>query len=209
MHSRTANILCIILSILLFITELVAAGMMWVGHSPLGVVVHGLLGVAMLLIGLHAARQVNAMRMLSNHHLTLTNLYTLMFANLGLLEIISIHDCDHMRQAMGWGYHFTLALLLVNVIVYLPDLISLILVAQGKSSGIIATLVSGLLIGGAFLKLHLLGAWIPVWGPWNKSFFTLGVDQLSWWILAITAVAGVIVSLLAAYVLGRVQERGY
>nr|WP_137607919.1 hypothetical protein [Lactiplantibacillus daoliensis] len=103
---------------------------------------------------------------------------------------------------MGWNYHFTLALLLVNIIVYLPNLISLVLASQGQLNGVVATLISGPLIAIAFLKLHLLGAWLPVWGPWNRSFFALGVDAISWWILVITAVAGILVGMIATYILG-------
>nr|WP_137616536.1 hypothetical protein [Lactiplantibacillus nangangensis] len=106
---------------------------------------------------------------------------------------------------MGWGYHFTLALLLVNIVVYFPNLISLVLASHGKMSGVVATLISGPLIAGAFLKLHLLGAWLPVWGPWNRSFFALGVDLISWWILAITAIAGILVGLIATYILGQLS----
>jgi hypothetical protein len=53
-----------------------------------------------------------------------------------------------------------------------------------------------------FVKVHLLGsAGLPIWGIWNKSFFELGADAISWSILALTAGVG----MAAAYVLGRLS----
>lgn len=43
----------------------------------------------------------------------------------------------------------------------------------------------------------------PCWGPWNEPFTVLGVDTLSWAILWITAVVGIVVGLVGAYLLGR------
>ncbi|MFC6202633.1 hypothetical protein ACFP1L_12240 [Lactiplantibacillus nangangensis] len=205
MTSRLATVVSWLLIIALGVTEVVATWLMWLGKSPFGVVIHGLLGLTIVVLGwwaLHAARQN---RILSRHQPSLVQIYTLILTNLTMLEVIAIHDCDHMRQAMGWGYHFTLALLLVNIVVYFPNLISLVLASHGKMSGVVATLISGPLIAGAFLKLHLLGAWLPVWGPWNRSFFALGVDLISWWILAITAIAGILVGLIATYILGQLS----
>ncbi|BDZ29858.1 hypothetical protein RA086_01585 [Lactiplantibacillus sp. WILCCON 0030] len=205
MTSRIAKIISWLLIGALAITELVATGLMWRGHSPFGVVIHGLLGLAMIVIGWWALRCIHHQRIFSRRQPSLSQSYVLVITNLAMLEIIAIHDCDHMRQAMGWGYRFTLALLLVNIIVYLPNLISIVLASQGRLSGVLATLVSGPLIAVAFLKLHLLGAWLPVWGSWNQSFFALGVDLLSWWVLAITAIAGVLVGVVATYILGQLS----
>ncbi|MFC6165663.1 hypothetical protein ACFP3T_13420 [Lactiplantibacillus dongliensis] len=191
----------------LAIIEGVAIWLMWLGQSSLGMVIYGLLGVAIVIVGWRSLRTIHQQRPLSRRQPGLKQLYTLMITNLVMLAVIAVHDCDHMRQAMGWGYHFTLALLLVNIIVYLPNLISLVLVSRGQTKGVVATLISGPLIAVAFLKLHLLGAWLPVWGPWNRSFFALGVDAISWWILVITAVAGIIVGLVATYILGQLSKQ--
>lgn len=115
----------------------------------------------------------------------------LMAANLALLIIIAVHDFDHMRQAMAWGYTFTIPLLIVNFIVYVPGALAFVLASRRPVAGAVATTVAGPLIAIAFLKLHLLGAWVPVWGPWNEPFTVLGVDTLSWAILWITAVLDV------------------
>ena len=56
-----------------------------------------------------------------------------------------------------------------------------------------------------FAKVHLLGADIPVWGIWNKSFFVLGVDAISWSVLAFTVAVGIGVGVAGAYVVGRLS----
>lgn len=132
----------------------------------------------------------------------------LLFINLMMLIMIAIHDYDHMRQAMNWGYKFTLPLLLVNFIVYVPNWLSILLISKGHFLGVITTAISGPLIAVSFLKIHLLGSWIPVWGPWNDSFFVLGADKISWTILALTAVVGVLVGMCAIYLLGKELEKG-
>jgi hypothetical protein len=101
------------------------------------------------------------------------------------------------------GYTFTIPLLIVNFIVYVPGALAFVLASRRPVAGAVATTVAGPLIAIAFLKLHLLGAWVPVWGPWNEPFTVLGVDTLSWAILWITAVVGIVVGLVGAYLLGR------
>ncbi len=175
-------------------------------HQPLAATVHTLIGIAFLICGIYALKLADKT---DNNPLDLraSFVYPMIMANLIMLIVIGIHDMDHMRQAIGWGYVFTLQLLMVNLIVYVPNTVSFILIAKHKFAGIWASIISGLLIGGAFLKLHLLGATIKVWGPWNRSFFALHVDSLSWWILAFTAIFGVLLSLYSCYILGREVQR--
>lgn len=96
------------------------------------------------------------------------------------------------------GYTFTIPLLIVNFIVYVPGALAFVLASRRPVAGAVATTVAGPLIAIAFLKLHLLGAWVPVWGPWNEPFTVLGVDTLSWAILWITAVVGIVVTVHTA-----------
>lgn len=126
----------------------------------------------------------------------------LKIANIVMLIMILIHDGDHIRQAIGWGYHFTFALLAVNCIVYLPNLVAFLLSRQGRFSGAVVTCIGGINTGISFAKIHLLGASLKVWGPWNDSFFVLDSDKLSWWVLAITVVVGVGVGMAGMYVIG-------
>ncbi len=191
----------------LVVTECIAAVMMVMDKSYFGVFIHTLIGVAFIVVGLRATSRLHFQNDISKKVFSKNYVYTLLTTDLWMLLIISIHDVDHMRQAMAWDYKFTISLVLINIIVYLPNLIAMYLVGKDKFSGIVWTAVAGPLIAVAFLKLHLLGAWIPVWGPWNQSFFALGVDKLSWWILAITAIVGVGTGMVAIYCLGRVQDR--
>ncbi len=143
-----------------------------------------------------------------NRKLGKENIRILKIANIIMLLMILIHDADHIRQAISWGYRFTFALLAVNCIVYMPNLIAFLLVRQGRFSGAVVTCIGGILVAVSFLKIHLLGAGAAkVWGPWNESFFVLGADALSWWILAITAAVGVGVAMTGMYVVGKENER--
>jgi hypothetical protein len=125
--------------------------------------------------------------------------------NIAMLLTIVFHDADHCRQAMNWGYTIPLSLWLVNCIVYLPNGVALFLTHQRRRSAALVTCLAGLLIAVAFAKVHLLGADIPVWGIWNRSFFVLGVDAISWSILAFTVAVGIGVGVAGAYVMGRLS----
>lgn len=131
----------------------------------------------------------------------------LKIANIVMLATIVVHDLDHVRQAVQWGYTFTFALLAVNCVVYAPNLVAFLLARQGRFSGAVWTCIGGLNTGISFAKIHLLGAAIPVWGPWNQSFFVLGADTLSWWVLTFTVVIGVGVALAGMYVVGGESAR--
>lgn len=133
-------------------------------------------------------------------------------ANLAMIAMIVIHDADHVRQASNWCYTISAQLWLVNVSVYVPSLIALALLWRGRGAGI-ATMINGLLVAAAFSEVHLWRPTIPVWGIWNDNFFILGVDPLSWTILAMTALVGALVTAAGAYALGlqwasRRAERG-
>lgn len=137
-----------------------------------------------------------------NRKISEDNIRILKIANIVMLLIIVIHDSDHVRQAIGWGYRFTFALLAINCIVYVPNLVAFLLARQGRFSSAVVTCIGGINTGISFLKIHLLGASVKVWGPWNKSFFALGADALSWWILVITVAVGVGVAMAGMYVIG-------
>jgi hypothetical protein len=124
-------------------------------------------------------------------------------AHMVMLLTIVFHDADHCRQAMNWGYTIPLALWLVNGIVCLPNEVALLLTRHRRRSAALATRLAGLLIVVAFAQVHLLGADIPVWGIWNRSFFVLGVDAISWSILVWTVAVGIGVGMAGASVMGR------
>lgn len=126
----------------------------------------------------------------------------LKIANIVMLLMVLFHDADHVRQAIGWGYRFTFSLLAINCIVYAPNLAAFLLSRQGRFSGAVWTCIGGINTGISFAKIHLLGASVKVWGPWNDSFFVLGADAFSWWILAVTVAVGVGVAMAGMYVIG-------
>ncbi|MNP35948.1 hypothetical protein D3C76_1293030 [compost metagenome] len=126
----------------------------------------------------------------------------LKIANIVMLLMIVIHDIDHIRQAIDWGYRFTFALLAVNCLVYLTNFIAFLLARQGRFSSAIVTCIGGINTAISFAKVHLLGPSIDVWGPWNATFFELGADAISWWILVITVAVGAGVAMAGMYVLG-------
>jgi hypothetical protein len=126
----------------------------------------------------------------------------LTITNIAMLLTILIHDGDHVRQAIGWGYSFPFSLLAVNCIVYMPNLVALLLSRHGRLSGAIVTCIGGINTACSFAKIHLLGTSNKVWGPWTKSFFELRVDAVSWWVLVVTILIGFLVAMAGMYVIG-------
>lgn len=186
-----------------------AAVMLRHGDMP-GTITHMLLAVIFVVIAVPCFRRLfRTVEKNSSEPSSLTPEagFRLVVANMVLLIIIAIHDFDHMRQAIEWGYHFTIPLLVVNFIVYVPGVLGMMLSSRLSAAGTAATTIAGPLIALAFLKVHLLGAWIPVWGPWNVPFADLGADRLSWGILWITAFVGIVVGLIGAYELGMSRAR--
>tara|TARA_R110002096_G_scaffold86792_2_gene199535 strand:- start:26754 stop:27197 length:444 start_codon:yes stop_codon:yes gene_type:complete len=126
-------------------------------------------------------------------------------ANLIMIAMVLVHDADHIRQAYCWDYTIPLLVWIVNISVYTPSFIALYLIKKNKNSASTATVVNGLLVAAAFSEVHLLGPTFPVWGIWNKNFFILGADAISWTILAVTVAVGVGVSLTGNFVRGRLS----
>jgi len=125
----------------------------------------------------------------------------LLWANIGMISMIMIHDADHVRQASNWCYTISAQLWLVNVSVYIPSLIALVLLRYGRGAAVV-TIVNGLLVGGAFSEVHLWRPSVPVWGIWNSNFFILGADWISWTVLSFTVLIGALVSAAGAYAMG-------
>jgi len=46
---------------------------------------------------------------------------------LAVIELISVvlHDCDHVRQAINWGYSIPVSLLVLNITVYIFPVVSI------------------------------------------------------------------------------------
>src|SRR5262249_44962455 len=82
--------------------------------------------------------------------------HALLLANLGLLGMIVVHDADHLRQARNWCYSIPRSLWLVNLTVYVPSGMALILaLARRTRLAAFATVAAGLFVTLGFLKVHL------------------------------------------------------
>lgn len=128
----------------------------------------------------------------------------LLLANTVMVAVILIHDADHFRQALCWSYDIPWSVKLVNLFVYAPSVIAFYLAVTGKRIAAIVTSANGLFIATAFANIHLRGASIlPYWGVWNKSFFLLNVDSISWAILWVTVATGVGLGMAGSFVAGR------
>lgn len=130
----------------------------------------------------------------------------LIIANIAMLLAITIHDADHIRQAAGWCYTITATLWIINVAVYLPSLGALLLSMHRHRFAARATSTSALLIAFLFAKVHLWKPTFNVWGIWNKTFFELGADWISWSILTLLVLVGVAVAMTGTWVMGRVSQ---
>jgi hypothetical protein len=119
-------------------------------------------------------------------------LKTSMTCALVILASILMHDADHLRQAFNWGYSIPLALLVLNLVVYLLPAVSIFLIKMGRISAPLVTGFTGVFTTAGFLIIHLCGSFSGLWGVWNYSYFELmkgvtyngafyqGVDVWSW-----------------------------
>lgn len=127
----------------------------------------------------------------------------LIVANIAMLAAITLHDADHIRQAANWCYTITATLWIINVAVYLPSLGALVLSLRRHRFAARATSISALLIAILFAKVHLWKPTFNAWGIWNKTFFELGADWISWSILTLLVLVGVAVAMTGGWVMGR------
>ncbi len=109
-----------------------------------------------------------------------------------ILISILLHDGDHIRQAVNWGYSIPLSLLVLNLTVYIFPAVSIFLIKLRRMSSTIVTAAGGVFTTAGFLIIHLRGAASGLWGVWNYSYFELikgvtwngvfyrGIDWISW-----------------------------
>lgn len=128
---------------------------------------------------------------------------------LAVTELISVvlHDCDHIRQAINWGYSIPVSLLVLNLTVYIFPAVSIFLTKNRRWSATIVTAVGGIFTSSSFNILHLFGSFSGLWGIWNDSYFELGVDWISWMFLAEVTLLCLPCTCIAMYLCGRVTER--
>lgn len=109
-----------------------------------------------------------------------------------ILSSVLMHDGDHIRQAINWGYSIPVSLLVLNLTVYVFPVISIFLIRLERMSATLVTAFAGIFTTAGFLILHLCGSASGLWGVWNYSYFDLikgvtyngvfyqGVDIISW-----------------------------
>ncbi len=119
-------------------------------------------------------------------------LKTTLVSSLVILISILLHDGDHIRQAINWGYSIPFSLLVLNLTVYIFPAVSIFLIKLKRMSSTLVTAIGGVFTTVGFLVIHLRGAASGLWGVWNYSYFELikgvvwngvfyqGVDWISW-----------------------------
>lgn len=117
---------------------------------------------------------------------------TTLISSLVILISILLHDGDHIRQAINWGYSIPFSLLVLNLTVYIFPAVSIFLIKLRRMSSTLVTAIGGVFTTIGFLVIHLSGAASGLWGVWNYSYFELikgvmwngvfyqGVDWISW-----------------------------
>lgn len=135
--------------------------------------------------------------------LTASDCRILVYADLGLAVMIGLHDLDHLRQARNWCYTIPLSVWIVNISVFLPGFVALLLAMRRHRYAPLVTVTAGLMTATSFAKVHLTKPLFPIWGIWNTSYIALGVDAIAWWVLALTVFVSVVVALIGAFVLGQ------
>lgn len=116
----------------------------------------------------------------------------LMGSALVILASVLMHDGDHIRQAINWGYSIPFSLLVLNLVVYILPVVSIFLIKMQRMSATLVTAFAGVFTTAGFLIIHLCGSASGLWGVWNYSYFDLiegvtyngvfyqGVDWISW-----------------------------
>ncbi len=119
-------------------------------------------------------------------------LKTTLVSSLVILISILLHDGDHIRQAINWGYSIPFSLLVLNLTVFIFPAVSIFLIKLKRMSSTLVTAIGGVFTTIGFLVIHLRGAASGLWGVWNYSYFELikgvmwngvfyqGVDWISW-----------------------------
>lgn len=112
-----------------------------------------------------------------------------------MVVAVLIHDGDHIRRALNWGYSIPISLWVLNLTVYVLPVVTLFLARSGRLSATLVGAVAGVFTTASFLIIHLCGSFSGNWGVWNFSYFDLvkgvtyngvfyqGIDWLSWVLL--------------------------
>ena len=70
-----------------------------------------------------------------------------------MIVAVLIHDGDHIRQALNWGYSIPLSLWVLNLTVYVLPVVTLFLARSGRPSATLVGAVAGVFTTASFLIL--------------------------------------------------------
>ena len=84
-----------------------------------------------------------------------------------------LHDGDHIRQALNWGYHIPLAIWALNLTVYIFPVVTIFLAKSKRMSSTLVGAIGGIFTSVSFVALHLFGSATGLWGVWNFYYFEL------------------------------------
>jgi hypothetical protein len=132
----------------------------------------------------------------------------LLVINLVMPLAVAIHDLDHLRQAAQVHYSPPLYLTLTVTAQYLLNVVALLLVLRRSRFAAWWTIVVGVVTGGLFTYVHLIGAG-SFWGYWATTYPDLNIDTLSWVLFVVPIVAGLAGILVAVQALRSAPETGH
>ena len=83
-----------------------------------------------------------------------------------MIVAVLIHDGDHIRQALNWGYSIPLSLWVLNLTVYVLPVVTLFLARSGRPSATLVGAVAGVFTTASFPLYFLI---VPVVASKVKS----------------------------------------
>ena len=134
-----------------------------------------------------SSKEKNAVRLLDTK-LDAKTTKTMVICAVIMLVSVLIHDGDHIRQAVNWGYTIPLSLWALNLFVYVLPVVSIFLAKSRRMSATLVSALGGIVTSLSFVVLHCFGSSSGLnWGIWydagNGMQFYQGVDTLSWILL--------------------------
>lgn len=120
-----------------------------------------------------SSKEKNAVRLLDTK-LDAKTTKTMVICAVIMLVSVLIHDGDHIRQAVNWGYTIPLSLWALNLIVYVLPVVSIFLARSRRMSATLVSALGGIVTSLSFVVLHCFGSSSGLnWGIWNFTYFEL------------------------------------
>lgn len=120
-----------------------------------------------------SSKEKNAVRLLDTK-LDAKTTKTMVICAVIMLVSVLIHDGDHIRQAVNWGYTIPLSLWALNLIVYVLPVVSIFLAKSRRMSATLVSALRGIVTSLSFVVLHCFGSSSGLnWGIWNFTYLSL------------------------------------